>query len=74
MPQDTALPDDPSHLSSDSPATPAERLNVISTILAEGIRRRRRQLTLTGLNADPSGGSPIGLDLLASPCPDGSAG
>ncbi|MCI0674934.1 MAG: hypothetical protein L0Y42_04060 [Phycisphaerales bacterium] len=74
MLQDVALTDDIVHPVPDTPASPAERLDAIATILAAGVRRRRRQLAVCCPNIAPCGGTQTGLDLPASPCPDGSAG
>ncbi|MCC6230797.1 MAG: hypothetical protein IT432_16415 [Phycisphaerales bacterium] len=75
---DTALMDDApaptATLDPNAPTTPTDRLVGIATILAEGIRRRRRQLAISGPNIVHQEGSPARLELSEHARPDGSRG
>lgn len=75
---DTALTDDAlapaTTLDPDAPTTPAARLNAIAAIFAEGIRRRRRQVAISGPSIEHQEGSPTRLELSEHARPDGSRG
>lgn len=74
---DTALMDDapaPTTLDSDAPTTPAARLDNIAAIFAEGIRRRRRQVAISGPSIEHQEGSQTRLELSEHARPDGSRG
>jgi hypothetical protein len=77
---DTALMDDapaptPNRsLDPDAPTTPVARLNAIAAIFAEGIRRRRRQVAISGPSIEHQEGSPTRLELSEHARPDGSRG
>ncbi len=75
---DTALMDDApaptAALDPDAPTTPAARLDSIAAIFAEGIRRRRRQVAISGPNIEHQEGSPARLELSEHGRPDGSRG
>lgn len=74
---DTALMDDapaPTTLDPDAPTTPAARLDNIAAIFAEGIRRRRRQVAISGPSIEHQEGSPTRLELSEHARPDGSRG
>ncbi len=75
---DTALTDDApaptTTLDPDAPTTPAARLDNIAAILAEGIRRRRRQVAISGPSIEHQEGSPTRLELSEHARPDGSRG
>jgi len=73
---DTALTDDAPALTAtldpNAPTTPAARLDGIAAIFAEGIRRRRRHVAISGPNIDHQEGSPARLELHEHARPDGS--
>ncbi len=75
---DTALMDDApaptATLDPNAPPTPAARLVSIAAIFAEGIRRRRRQVAISGPNIEHQEGSPARLELSEHGRPDGSRG
>jgi hypothetical protein len=75
---DTALMDDApvptTTLDSDVPTTPVARLDAIAAIFAEGIRRRRRQIAISGPHIEHQEGSPARLELSEHGRPDGSRG
>ncbi len=75
---DTALTDDApaptTTLDPDAPTTPAARLDNIATIFAEGIRRRRRQVAISGPSIEHQEGSQTRLELSELARPDGSRG
>lgn len=75
---DTALTDDApaptTTLDLDAPTTPAARLDNIAAIFAEGIRRRRRQVAISGPSIEQQEGSPTRLELSEHARPDGSRG
>ena len=75
---DTALTDDApaptTTLDPDAPMTPVARLNAIAAIFAEGIRRRRRQVAISGPSIEHQEGSPTRLELSEHARPDGSRG
>ena len=78
---DTALMDDAPAptpatvtLDPDAPMTPVARLNAIAAIFAEGIRRRRRQIAVSGPSIDHQEGSSARLELSEHARPDGSRG
>jgi hypothetical protein len=78
---DTALMDEAStptlptaSLDPDAPTTPVARLNAIAAIFAEGIRRRRRQVAISGPSIEHQEGSPTRLELSEHARPDGSRG
>ena len=71
---DTALTDDApaftTTLDPDAPTTPAARLDNIAAIFAEGIRRRRRQVAISGPSIEHQEGSPTRLELSEHARPD----
>lgn len=75
---DTALTDDApaftTTLDPDAPTTPAARLDNIAAIFAEGIRRQRRQVAISGPSIEHQEGSPTRLELSEHARPDGSRG
>jgi hypothetical protein len=75
---DTALTEDApaptTTLDPDAPTTPAARLDNIAAILAEGIRRRRRQVAISGPSMEHQEGSQTRLELSEHARPDGSRG
>ena len=75
---DTALTDDApaptTTLDPDTPTTPAARLDNIAAIFAEGIRRRRRQVAISGPSIEHQEGPPTRLELSEHARPDGSRG
>lgn len=78
---DTALTDDApapttptASLDPDAPTTPVARLNAIAAIFAESIRRRRRQVAISGPSIEHQEGSPTRLELSEHARPDGSRG
>ena len=78
---DTALMDDApaptpptASLDPDAPTTPAARLENIAAIFAEGIRRRRRQVAISGPSIEHQEGSQNRLELSEHARPDGSRG
>lgn len=75
---DTALMDDApartTTLDPDAPTTPAARLDNIAAIFAEGIRRRRRQVAISGPSIEHQEGSQTRLELSEHARPDGSRG
>ena len=75
---DTALMDDApartTTLDPDAPTTPAARLDNIAAIFAEGIRRRRRQVAISGPSMEHQEGSQTRLELSEHARPDGSRG
>ena len=75
---DTALTDDApaptTTLDPDAPTTPAARLDNIAAIFAEGIRRRRRQVAMSGPSIEHQEGCPTRLELSEHARPDGSRG
>jgi hypothetical protein len=74
---DTALTDDAparTTLDPDAPTTPAARLDNIAAIFAEGIRRRRRHVAISGPSIEHQEGSPTRLELSEHARPDESRG
>jgi hypothetical protein len=75
---DTALTDDApaptTTLDPDARTTPAARLDNIAAIFAEGIRRRRRQVAVSGLSIEHQEGCPARLELSEHARPDPSRG
>ena len=75
---DTALMDDApaptATLDPNAPTTPAARLDNIAAIFAEGIRRRRRQVAISGPSMEHQEGSQTRLELSEHARPDGSRG
>jgi hypothetical protein len=75
---DTALTDDApaptTTLDPDAPTTPAARLENIAATFAEGIRRRRRQIAVSGPSIEHQEGSSARLELSEHARPDGSRG
>ncbi len=75
---DTALMDDApaptTTLDPDAPTTPAARLVSIAAIFAEGIRRRRRHVAISGPHIEHQEDSPARLELSEHGHPDGSRG
>ena len=75
---DTALTDDApaptTTLDRDARTTPAARLDNIAAIFAEGIRRRRRQVAISGPSIEHQEGPPTRLELSEHARPDGSRG
>jgi hypothetical protein len=75
---DTALMDDApaptATLDPDAPTTPAARLNAIAAIFAEGIRRWRRQVAVSGLSIGHQEVCPARLELSEHARPDPSRG
>ncbi len=78
---DTALMDDAPaptpptvSLDPDAPTTPVARLNAIAAIFADGIRRRRRQVAVSGLSIEHQEGRPARLELSEHARPDPSRG
>lgn len=74
----TALTDDApaptATLDPNAPITPAARLDGIAAIFAEGIRRRRRQIAISGPNSEHQESSPARLELSEHARPDPSRG
>lgn len=75
---DTALMDDASAptatLDPDAPMTPVARLNAIAAIFAEGIRRRRRHVAISGPHMEHQEVCPARLELSEHARPDPSRG
>lgn len=75
---DTALTDDApaptARFDPYAPTTPVGRLDSIAAIFAEGIRRRRRQIAISGPNMEHQEGSPARLELAEHARPDPSRG
>jgi hypothetical protein len=61
-------------LDPDAPTTPVARLNAIAAIFAESIRRRRRQVAMSGPSIEHQEGCPTRLELSEHARPDGSRG
>jgi len=57
-----------------APTTPVARLDGIAAIFAEGICRRRRQITISGPNSEHQEGSQARLELSEHARPDPSCG
>ncbi len=78
---DTALTDDApaptpptASLDPDAPTSPAARLDNIAAIFAEGIRRRRRQVAISGPSIEHQEVCPARLELSEHARPDPSRG